>query len=82
MPFAAYVPDGDLARYARGLSQALHRDFVGTMALLKNPDFQTLLVTYPRPERSFLKAIEQTDNVSSVPSSETWRAPNTSPKTT
>ena len=64
--FAAYVPDGDLARYARGLSQALHRDFVGTMALLKNPDFQTLLVTYPRPERSFLKAIEQTDNVSSV----------------
>ena len=64
--FAAYVPDGDLARYARGLSQALHRDFVGTMALLKNPDFQTLLVTYPRPERSFLKAIEQTDHVSSV----------------
>lgn len=64
--FAAYVPDGDLARYARGLPQAMNRDFVGTMALLKNPDFQTLLVTYPRPDRSFLKAIEQTDHVSSV----------------
>ncbi len=64
--FAAYVPDGDLARYARGLPQALSRDFVGTMGLLKNPDFQTLLVTYPRPDRSFLKAIDQTDKVSSV----------------
>lgn len=64
--FAAYVPDGDLARYARGLHQTMKRDFVGAMGLLKNPDFQTLLVNYPRPERSFLKAIEQTDNVSSV----------------
>lgn len=64
--FAAYVADGDLARYARGLPQTLKRDFVGAMGLLRNPDFQTLLVNYPRPERSFLKAIEQTDNVSSV----------------
>jgi type I restriction enzyme, R subunit len=64
--FAAFVPDGDLARYARGLSQSLKRDFAATMALLKNRDFQVLLVNYPRPERSYIKAIEQTDHVSSV----------------
>jgi type I restriction enzyme, R subunit len=64
--FAAYVPDGDLARYARGLGAALRQDFVGTMGLLRNEDFQNLLVNYPRPERSYIKAFEQTDNVSSV----------------
>lgn len=64
--FAAYVPDGDLARYARGLSKSLRDDFVGTMGVLKKEDFQALLVNYPRPERSYLKAIEQTDNVSSI----------------
>jgi type I restriction enzyme R subunit len=64
--FAAFVPNGDLARYARGLKAALGQDFVGNMALLRNQDFQELLVNYPRPERTYLKAIEQTDNVSSV----------------
>lgn len=64
--FAAYVPDGDLARFARGLPQTLRADFAGAMRLLKNKDFQDLLVNYPRPERSFLKAVEQGDNVSSV----------------
>jgi type I restriction enzyme, R subunit len=63
--FAAYVPDGDLARYARGLSQSLRTDFVSAMALLKNEDFQNLVVNYPRPERLHIRAIEQTDNVSS-----------------
>lgn len=64
--FAAFVPDGDLARYARGLRAALGQDFVGTMRLLRNGDFQELLVNYPRPERTYLRAIEQTDTVSSV----------------
>jgi type I restriction enzyme R subunit len=64
--FAAYVPDGDLARYARGLGGALRQDFVAAMSLLRNEDFQTLLVNYPRPDRSYIKAIEQADNVSSV----------------
>lgn len=64
--FAAYVPSGDLAQYARGLSQTLRKDFLGAMGMLRNQDFQTLLVNYPRPERLFLKAKEQIDNVSSV----------------
>jgi type I restriction enzyme R subunit len=64
--FAAYVRDGDLARFARGLSQSLKKDFVATMGLLKNQDFQALLVNFPRPERLHIRAYEQTDNVSSV----------------
>jgi type I restriction enzyme, R subunit len=64
--FAAYVPEGDLARYAREVPKALRSDFVGSMTLLRNPDFQELLVNYPRPGRTFLRAYEQADNVSSI----------------
>jgi type I restriction enzyme R subunit len=63
--FAAYVPSGDLKRYAAGLQHALHQDFTGTMTLLRNPAFQNLLVHYPRPERSMLVAYENEDVVSS-----------------
>lgn len=64
--FAAYVPDGDLAAYARGLPSALHKDFVASMKRLRDPNFQDLLVNYPRPQRVFVRAYEQTDTVSSV----------------
>jgi type I restriction enzyme R subunit len=36
------------------------------MELLKNEGLQELLVNYPRPERTFVRAYEQTDNVSSI----------------
>lgn len=61
--FAAYVPDGDLAKYARGLRADLRRDFVGTMKLLRDRDFQTLLMSYPRPRHEFLRAPEHSDTV-------------------
>lgn len=64
--FAAFVPDGDLAKYARGLPKALRSDFVDSMKLLREDDFQNLLVTYPRPDRTFVRAYEQVDTVSSV----------------
>ncbi len=64
--FAKFVPSGDLAAYARGLKPALHKDFVGSMALLKDAGFQELLVRYPRPERTFVRAYEQVDTVSST----------------
>jgi len=63
--FAAFVPSGDLKRYAAGLQNALREDFTGTMALLRNPEFQDLLLHYPRPERSMLVAIGNVDQVSS-----------------
>ncbi|MBX3125533.1 MAG: DEAD/DEAH box helicase family protein [Polyangiaceae bacterium] len=64
--FAAFVPDGDLARYARGLPGKLREDFVKAMETLRNSSFQDLLVNYPRPERSFVKAYEVQDEVSSM----------------
>ncbi len=64
--FAKYVPDGDLAAFARKLAGTLRQDFVPTMELLRNDGFQELLVSYPRPERTFVRAYEQQDTVSSV----------------
>jgi type I restriction enzyme, R subunit len=63
--FAAYVPSGDMKRYAAGLQHALRQDFTGTMTLLRNPAFQNLLVHYPRPPRSIMVAYENVDEVSS-----------------
>ena len=64
--FASFVPDGDLAKYARELTGKLKQDFVGTMKLLRDEAFQNLLLSYPRAERAFLRAFEQPDHVSSV----------------
>lgn len=63
--FAAFVPDGDVAGYARGLYAALKANFTGTMGLLRNPNFQNLLATYKRKEHMFVVALGTQDEVSS-----------------
>jgi type I restriction enzyme R subunit len=63
--FAAFVPDGDVAAYARGLYAALKANFTGTMGLLRNPNFQNLLATYKRKEHVFVVAHGAQDEVSS-----------------
>jgi type I restriction enzyme R subunit len=63
--FAAYVPAGDVAKYAKELPALLRKDFTGTMALLRNPAFQDLLMNYPRAPRTFLIAYETQDTVRS-----------------
>lgn len=60
------IPDGDLSKYASGLAAKLKKDFTGTMRLLRNDQFQELLVDYKRKEKVFLRAIEYTDTVSST----------------
>jgi type I restriction enzyme R subunit len=64
--FAAFVPDGDLAKFARDLPKTLRSNFTEAMGLLRNKDFQALLVGYPRPERTFVRAIEVQDHVTST----------------
>lgn len=64
--FAAYVPAGDLAKLAAALPKKIADDFTATMTLLRNPDFQDLLVNYPRPKRVFLVASGTPDTVSST----------------
>ncbi|CAN5488309.1 type I restriction-modification system endonuclease [soil metagenome] len=64
--FAAYIPNGNMASYAADLANRLRRDFTGTMSLLRKPDFQSLLVNYPRAPRTFVIAYEAQDEVSSA----------------
>ena len=63
--FAAFIPEGDLKKYAAGLARQLHEDFTGTMTLLRNENFLDLLVNYSRPSRSFIISYETVDTVSS-----------------
>ncbi len=63
--FASFVPDGDLAGFARDLAGRLAGDFTSSMQLLRNPAFQDLLVNYPRPKRTFVVAYPTEDTVSS-----------------
>ncbi len=63
--FAVFIPNGDIGVFAQELSQRLDREFTATMTILRNPAFQELLVTYPRPKRTFIVAPEAEDSVTS-----------------
>jgi hypothetical protein len=63
--FARFIPDGDVAAFAEGLPEMLRSAFTETMNLLRDLDFQDLLVNYPRPPRTFLVAVETKDEVTS-----------------
>lgn len=63
--FAAFLPEGDVATFAKNLYGTLKNDFSGTMALLRNPDFQKLLLEYKRKSRTFLISHTTEDQVSS-----------------
>lgn len=63
--FAAYIAEGDLARFASALPGELRDNFNSTMTLLRNPAFQDLLQNYPRAPRTFIVAEEQRDTVTS-----------------
>ena len=64
--FAGFgIADGDIRHYAQELPRKLDADFTGAMKLLRDRDFQRLLVEYPRRKRTFLKALEYEDSVSS-----------------
>lgn len=55
----------DLSGLAEQLDVLLKRDFSGTMAVLKNPEFQSFLIEYPRANREFVVATGVRDEVSS-----------------
>ncbi|HEY1684390.1 MAG TPA: DEAD/DEAH box helicase family protein [Tepidisphaeraceae bacterium] len=61
--FKPYIADGDVAAYARALTDLLNRRFTDTMKLLRDPEFQKLLVEYPRKKDTFLVAIGTQDTV-------------------
>jgi len=63
--FSAYIPDGDLGKFTGQLPRMIQKDFTGAMKLLRNKNFQDLLIHYPRAKRQFIKAYEQEDEVTS-----------------
>jgi type I restriction enzyme R subunit len=64
--FANFIPDGDVARFAKNLPDKIAMDFMATMQLLRNPALQDLLVNYPRPPKTFVVAYPTEDTVSST----------------
>jgi type I restriction enzyme R subunit len=63
--FAAFVPEGDLAAFAKNLAATLQKNFTPTMGLLRNADFQRLLQDYNCKPRVFFVAHTAQDEVSS-----------------
>jgi type I restriction enzyme R subunit len=63
--FARFVPDGDIGRFAEDVQGLLRESFTDTMKILKDDDFQKLLIDYPRPSRTFFVASSVQDEVSS-----------------
>lgn len=63
--FTTYIPDGDMGRFAAGLLRSLKDEFTTTIKLLRDKNFQDLLVNYQRKKRTFVIAEEAKDEVSS-----------------
>ncbi len=63
--FAAFIDDGDIGKLAAELAVRVKSDFVKTLKLLRDANFQDLLLNYPRARRSFIKGYEVVDEVSS-----------------
>ncbi|MEI6520272.1 MAG: type I restriction-modification enzyme R subunit C-terminal domain-containing protein [bacterium] len=57
------ISDGNMELFANELPGRLDRNFIDTMNLLRNSDFQKLLVNYERAPRSFWIANDIQDNV-------------------
>lgn len=63
--FEAYIPNGDVGKFAENLPKLLIEDFIKTIKLLRDEGFQDLLKNYKRPKRTFVKAYEVEDEVHS-----------------
>ncbi|HSA07608.1 MAG TPA: DEAD/DEAH box helicase family protein, partial [Candidatus Gastranaerophilales bacterium] len=63
--FEPYIDGGDIGRFATELKDRIANEFMKTMKILRDKDFQDLLINYPRPKRQFVRANEYEDTVSS-----------------
>lgn len=60
-----FIPDGDLASFAKTLPDLLSNRFVATMQTLRDPQLQDRLVNHPRKKDRFVVAIGTQDTVTS-----------------
>jgi type I restriction enzyme R subunit len=63
--FAAFIPEGDVGGYTDELQRNLKTAFTETMALLRNKQFQDLLLNYDRARVPFYVAYGTEDRVTS-----------------
>ncbi|ABW67900.1 type I restriction endonuclease subunit R [Desulfosudis oleivorans] len=61
--FTKYIPAGDMKAFADRLKDNLAEQFTETMKLLRDKDFQDLLLNYPRPKKVFFKGYDIVDTV-------------------
>jgi type I restriction enzyme R subunit len=61
--FARFIADGDVGRFAEDLPGMMRGAFGPTMNILRDADFQKLLVDYPRGQRTFIIAPGVSDEV-------------------
>jgi len=59
------IPNGDVRDFAANLAVYLHKDFKGTMEILRESKLQELLVNYSRRKRTFIVASAYEDEVTS-----------------
>ena len=63
--FSRFIPDGDIGKFVDTLHSKIANDFTETLKLLRNADFQGLLLNYERAEKIFLVSYEEHDQVTS-----------------
>lgn len=63
--FSKYIEKGNIGKFAGELKEKLDNDFLDTMEILRNEDFQNLLINYPRNDKSFIRAVSYIDEVTS-----------------
>ncbi|MFO1007723.1 MAG: type I restriction-modification enzyme R subunit C-terminal domain-containing protein [Planctomycetaceae bacterium] len=59
------IPEGDIGKFASQLPTLLNHQFADVMGKLRNPQMTLSLENYPRRARTFFRAIENIDSVSS-----------------
>jgi len=73
--FKNWIADGNVAKFAVELPKRLRDNFDETMKLLRNKNFQQLLIDYPRAKRAFWVGYEVRDEVSSRKLFGKWEKP-------
>jgi type I restriction enzyme R subunit len=73
--FQKWIADGNVAKFANELPRRLRDNFDDTMKLLRNEEFQQLLVDYPRAKRPFIVGYEVKDEVVSRRLFGKWEKP-------
>ncbi len=73
--FSRWIADGNVGKFATGLPKLLRDKFDETMKLLRNAEFQDLLVNYQRAKRTFWVGYGVEDKVTSRKLFGEWEKP-------